>query len=64
MFISQALAHGASGADSPGGFGPFILLAVAALFVLVLVGEKKWRAYRQRRDGGDESLRELNEKSP
>ncbi|MEE8445197.1 MAG: hypothetical protein V3S44_07580 [Alphaproteobacteria bacterium] len=49
MFISQALAHGASGASSPGGLGPFILLGVAILFVLVLIGEKKWRAYRNRR---------------
>ncbi len=64
MFISQALAHGSSGVDSPGGFGPLIVLAVAVLFVLVLVGEKKWRAYRQRREGDDESLRGLNEKSP
>lgn len=53
MLISQALAHGASGADSPGGFGPFILLGVAIVFVLVLLGEKKWRTYRQRRDGGE-----------
>ncbi len=53
MFISQALAHGASGVDSPGGFGPLIMLAVAVLFVLVLLGEKKWRGFRKRRNGGD-----------
>lgn len=53
MFISQALAHGASGADSPGGFGPLILLGVAVLFILILLGEKKWREYRRRHDGGE-----------
>lgn len=61
MFISQALAHGSSGVDSPGGSGPLILLAVAVLFVLVLVGEKKWREYTQRRGGGDEKRSRLNE---
>ncbi len=62
MFISQALAHGSSGADSPGGAGPLIMLAVAIVFVLVLVGEKKWREYSQRRDGGDEKRHGLNER--
>ncbi len=63
MLISQALAHGAGGADSPGGFGPLIMLAVAVVFVLVLVGERKWREYSQHRDGGDEKRHGLNEKS-
>jgi hypothetical protein len=62
MFVSQALAHGASGADSPGGLGPIILLAVAVLFVLVLVGERKWREYKLRHGGGDEKHSPLNGK--
>ncbi len=53
MLISPALAHGTSGAGSVGGFGPLILLAVAIVFVLVLVGEAKWRRRKQRRDGSD-----------
>lgn len=36
MLISPALAHGASGADVAGGFGPLILVVVAVVFVLVL----------------------------
>lgn len=51
MLISPALAHGASGAGSVGGLGPLILLVVAIVFVLVLVGEAKWRSYKKRRDG-------------
>ena len=51
MLISPALAHGASGADAAGGFGPLILVVVAVVFVLVLVGEKKWRGRRLARDG-------------
>ena len=51
MLISPALAHGASGADSSGGFGPLILVVVAVVFVVVLVGEKKWRGRRLARDG-------------
>ena len=53
MLISPALAHGTSGAGSVGGFGPLILLAVAIVFVLVLVGEAKWRRRKQRRDDSD-----------
>ncbi len=51
MLISPALAHGSSGAASVGGLGPLILLAVAILFVLALMGEGKWRRYKQKRDG-------------
>ena len=54
MLISPALAHGASGVDSVGSLGPLILLAIAVVFVLVFVGEAKWRRYRQRRDGSAE----------
>ena len=54
MLISPALAHGASGVDSVGGLAPLILLAIAVVFVLVFVGEAKWRKYRLRRDDGGE----------
>lgn len=63
MFISHALAHGSSGVDSPGGFGPLIMLAVAVLFVLVLVGERKWREYSQLRESSDEKRSRLNKMS-
>ena len=51
MLIPPALAHGTSGADAAGGFGPLILVVVAVVFVLVLVGEKKWRERKLARDG-------------
>ena len=54
MLISPALAHGASGVDSAGGFGPLVLLAAAAIVVVVLVAERKWRQRKTRRDGGRE----------
>ncbi len=54
MLIPPALAHGASGVDSVGSLGPLFLLAIAAVFVLVFVGEAKWRRYRLRRDDGGE----------
>ena len=41
MLISPALAHGIGGAGT--AVGPLILLAVAVVFVLVFVGQKKWR---------------------
>ncbi len=47
--ISPALAHGIGGAGT--AVGPLILLAVAVVFVLVFVGQKKWRRHKQRRDG-------------
>jgi len=50
MLISPALAHGASGVESVGSVAPLILLAIAVVFVLVFVGEAKWRKYRLRRD--------------
>ncbi len=54
MLISPALAHGASGVDSIGSLAPLILLAIAVVFVLVFVGEAKWRKYGLRRDDGGE----------
>ncbi len=51
MLILPALAHGASGADAAGGFGPLILVVVAVVFVLVLVSETKWRGRRLARGG-------------
>ena len=47
--ISPALAHGSSGAESAGGFGPLILIAVGIVIVAVLLGEKKWRKRKQKR---------------
>ena len=47
--VSPALAHGIGGGGS--AVGPLILLAVAVVFVLVLVGQKKWHRRKQRRDG-------------
>jgi hypothetical protein len=55
MLISPASAHGASGAESVGGFGPLVLLVVAVDFVLVLVDESKWRRYKQRRNDSHQS---------
>ena len=52
MLISPALAHGASGDGSVGGFGPLILLAVAVVFVLVLVVQSRWRNWKLKRDDG------------
>lgn len=54
MLISQALAHGSSGIESPGGYGPLILLAVAAVGILALVVEGKWRKRKSRREAGGE----------
>ena len=54
MLISPALAHGASGVDSIGTMAPLILLAIAIVFILVFMGEAKWRKYRLRRDDSGE----------
>ncbi len=51
--ISPALAHGSSGAETSAGFGPWILLAVGILVVVVLLAEKKWRKRKQKRAGID-----------
>jgi hypothetical protein len=50
MLISPAWAHGTGGGGS--AVGPLILLGVAMVFVLVVVGRKRWRERRARRDGG------------
>ncbi len=52
MLISPALAHGAGGGGSP--VGPLILLAVAIVFLLVFVAQKKWRGRKPSRDGSGE----------
>ncbi len=46
MLISPAFAHGIGGAGSAAG--PLILLAIAVVFVLVVVGRKRWRARHAR----------------
>ena len=46
------LAHGTSGDGSIGGFGPLFLLAVAVMFVLVLVVESRWRGRKLKREEG------------
>ncbi len=55
MLISPALAHvtGAGGGGS--AVGPLILLAVAIVFLLVFVGQKKWRSLKARRDNSANS---------
>ena len=54
MLIPPALAHGMSGDGSVGGFGPLILLAAATVFVLVLVGNAKWRRRKLSCEGSDQ----------
>jgi hypothetical protein len=49
---ASVLAHGTSGDGSIGGFGPLILLAVAVVFVLVLVVEARWRGRKLKREEG------------
>ena len=49
MLVSPALAHGIGGAGT--AVGPLILLAVAVVFVIVFVGQKKWRRRKQRPEG-------------
>lgn len=54
MFISAALAHGTTGDETIGGFGPLFLLGVAAVFVLALVAESRWRKHRRlKREAGE-----------
>lgn len=48
MFISPAFAHGSSGVESAGQYGPLILVAVAVVVVSLLVAERKWRRRKQR----------------
>ena len=49
MLISPALAHGSAGVETSVGFGPLIFLAVGIVVIAVLLGEKKWRARKQKR---------------
>ncbi len=53
MLISSAFAHGSTAEAGSTSLGPFILLGIGAVFVLVLVAEKKWRQHKknhQKRD--------------
>jgi hypothetical protein len=51
MLISPALAHGASGAEvSGGGVFPLVLLAAVMIFVLIFVGQNRWRKFKSKRD--------------
>ncbi len=62
MLISPALAgHGVTDTGgSGGGIALLIILAVVIVFVLVLVGQKKWRSRKSRRDGsGSQRLKHL-----
>ncbi len=54
MLISSAWAHGSSGAESPGGVFPFVLLTAAVVSLLVYLAYSQWRKYRARREGGGE----------
>jgi hypothetical protein len=47
MLISPAFAHGSGAGVEGGGYGPLIILAVAVVFVLAWVVERKWRRRRQ-----------------
>ncbi len=49
-----AWAHGSSGVESVGGFGPLILLAAAGAFILFLVFESKWRKRKREREDRDD----------
>ena len=48
MFISTAHAHGLLGGEAGSPDGPFILLAIAVVIILMLVAEKKWRRRKHR----------------
>lgn len=48
--MSPAWAHGTSGVESVGGFGPLIMLFAAGAFILYLVVESKWRKRNRNRD--------------
>ncbi len=57
MLISRAFAHGAGGTGSSGGGNALlIILAIAVALVLLYLGQKKWRARKQRLDGGGSTL--------
>ena len=54
MLITPAFAHGSGAGAVGGGFGPLIILAVLAVFVLAWVVERKWRR-RKHGPGDDET---------
>ena len=49
MLITPAFAHGSNVEAGSTSLGPFILLAIGAVFVLVLFAEKKWRRHKLNR---------------
>jgi hypothetical protein len=52
MLISPAsAAHGVVGTGGSGGTALLIIIGVAMVFLLVYVGQKKWRRRMLRRDG-------------
>ncbi len=53
MLISPAFAHGSTAETGITGLGPFILLGIGAVFVLVLFAEKKWRRHKLNRQKPD-----------
>jgi len=53
MLISSAWAHGSVADSGATNLGPFILLGVGIVFVLVLFAEKKWRRHKQSRENRD-----------
>ena len=54
MLISPALAaHGVVGTGGGGGAALLIIIAVATVFLLGYVGQKRWRRRMRGRDGSD-----------
>ena len=54
MLISPALAaHGVVGTGGSGGTALLIIIGVAMVFLLVYVGQKKWRRRMRGDDGSD-----------
>jgi hypothetical protein len=54
MLISPALAaHGVVGTGGGGGTALLIIIGVAIVFLLVYVGQKKWRRRMRGDDGSD-----------
>ncbi len=53
MLISPAFAHGSTAAAGSTSLGPFILLGIGAVFVLVLFAERKWRRHKLNRQKQD-----------
>jgi hypothetical protein len=54
MLISPAsAAHGVVGTGGSGGTALLIIIGVAMVFLLVYVGQKKWRRRMRGEDGSD-----------